>query len=187
MGTLDDALSSLPDSNITSGQVVYPEFNEDIEAIYDDIKREYEYDAAVFPKVSKRFLFWNIKRVTRDKKALVASTTMQRVKVTDNVINLLEKTLERKIDFGTIKRPDLEKFLAFEDLDLTYDNLDLELIDEKLKKIGSIFYIFPHIQPGYGGGYLVNGGIHLKILGSAIKNGAQYNYLKSELSKTLKI
>ena len=153
---------------------------------FDNLRRTYEFREADFPNVvEKQFLFWTRRVVTRDKSELIRTTTRQRVDITQGILKTLEEVLGRKVRMAGIQGKDLPAVLAFSDMDLRRDNyIDFGLVDNESASVGSLGYSIPHWEAGcYSGSYLVNGGVDLHVLGSAIKDETQYNNLQIGLRK----
>ena len=152
---------------------------------FDKINRKYEFKKSSFPIVEKPFLFWTTRRITKDKNELIEATRNERIEITQNILNTLEKGLERKVEVAGIDKKDFLEILSFSDKDLIKEKyMDFKLIDNKDEDIGSLTYMFPHWVSGYySGKYLDSGGVELALLGSAIKNNAQYNSIQIGLRK----
>jgi hypothetical protein len=152
---------------------------------FDNIRRTYEFRESDFPRIEKPFLFWTRRVITGDKSELIRATARQRVDVTQSILKTLEEALGRKVEMAGIQGKDLPVVLAFSEMDLRRDNyIDFGLVDDKKASIGSLGYSLPHWKSGiYSGRYLVNGGIDLHVLGSAIRDETQYNALQIGLRK----
>lgn len=165
-----------------------------MEESYNEIQKTYEFRESDFPKVEKSFLFWTRSVITEDESELIRLTTRQRVDVTQSILKTLEEALGKKVEIAGIKVKDFPVELAFSNMGLGGDDqMDFRLVDNKRKDIGEIGYFFPHWEDKWITDYvdyahhvgksLVTGGVNLLIFRSTIKNGTQYNALRTGLRK----
>ena len=164
---------------------------------FDTIWKDYEFMRFDYERVKSLFL----KKKLIDYSKFLAAGTKARVKITENILEVLTTSLDRSVSIKGVRKDDIEKVLAFSMVPFknapgTTPNEDelgrferdnetcLSLIyNSGGKSVGDIEYILPHNRVRYGGTTFIMGGVKLKVYGSAILNENQNNKLEEGLKR----
>lgn len=177
-----------------------------------NLKLEFDFHNSDIPQIRYPYLiFFSRVGIPRNKHILAAITTHKRVKLTEDILKVLEKDLENSLSIGSKESKGLDDFqqlLDFSDgkyspfydngspYSLFYDGSSpfysniprLYITDDSNRNVGYMDYYLPKWYVNIHEGSAVSkplypGKVELEIFGSAIKNKEQFSSLKSDLER----